>query len=357
MKTVGPGRVPKLVITAGDIRGVGPEVIARALSHREVRKWAEFLIVGPDGTFSGKAAGDSLAGISLETCDIGPECTGRSQDIRVMRVVEGGGAAGGGERRGASIREDIAGKWAGESVEVAVRMIERGHGDALVTAPVEKKALLSGGYPYAGHTGMLKSITSSPRVTMLLAGGLLRVALVTVHVPLRDVRDRLSEEEIVGTVQQTLDAMSGYFRISFPRIAVCGLNPHIGEGGKLGGEEKEIIEPAVKRFRDPGLDVSGPYPADTVFAMAVAGDFDAVVAMYHDQGLGPFKLHSFGRGVNLTLGLPFVRTSVDHGTAMDIAGKGVADERSMVHAIRMAREIVLFRGGKPRFSFDNQDEV
>jgi 4-hydroxythreonine-4-phosphate dehydrogenase len=353
LKIVGPDRIPKLVITAGDVRGIGPEVVAKALSHPEVRKWAEYLVVGPEGTFSGESTRETIAGISLEPVEIAPAITAGKPDIRIARLAESGVPAQSMGRSHGKVPEDIAGKWAGESIDVAVRMIENGEGDVLITAPVDKKALMAGGYPYAGHTGMLKALTNSPRVTMMLTGGLLRVSLVTVHVPLREIWDRLGEEEIKGTVQHTIDALREYFGISSPRIAICGLNPHIGEGGRLGGEENEIIEPVVKRFLDAGQDVSGPYPADTVFTMAISDEFDAVVAMYHDQGLGPFKLHSFGRGVNMTLGLPFIRTSVDHGTAMDIAGEGVANERSMIHAIRIAREIFLRCGENTRFSFDN----
>jgi len=339
VKTIHSRNSPKLIITTGDIRGVGPEVVAKAVSHPEVRQWAEYLIVGPGQAFSGERGGCFLGSCSLEPTDLYSAYTSDKPDIMIWRVTEKRAKWDASGRMAESITEEETGKWAGDSIETAVRLIAAGEGDALVTAPIEKKALIKGGFPFSGHTELLKALTNSSKVTMLLTGGMLRVSLVTTHMPFIDVKDQLTGSSIEETAQQTIGALRDCFNISSPKVAVCGLNPHAGEGGILGGEEREMIEPVVASFRERGLDVSGPYPADTVFTKAVEGEYDAVVAMYHDQGLAPFKLYSFGRGVNLTLGLPFIRTSPDHGTAMDISGSGLADERSMIHAIRRAKEM------------------
>ncbi len=337
--------VPRLVITLGDVRGIGPEVVAAALSHLEVRRWAEYLLIGPGAAFQASGIEHLLTGCALEpVSERQSPVTGRA-GTTVMRVGEEARITGSTKRSIPSIDEVEAGRWAGESIVAAVGLIGEGRADALVTAPIEKKALIAGGYPYPGHTELLRTLTRSSKVTMLMVGGLLRVALVTTHIPLEEVAGRLDAIAIRSTVQQVIDALRGLFGIPSPRIAVCGLNPHSGEGGILGTADREIIAPVIAWFRGLGLDVSGPHPADTIFSKAVEGEYDAVVAMYHDQGLGPFKLHAFGRGVNMTLGLPFVRTSPDHGTARDIAGRGLADERSMVRAIRLAVEI-MFRTGK-----------
>jgi 4-hydroxythreonine-4-phosphate dehydrogenase len=352
---VTPGSIhPKLVITTGDVRGIGPEVVAKALSHPEIRNWADYLVVGPEEFVSNGWMGSRLGDGSLIPFENGSDSTGGNPDIRVSKLTAGGGPQIPVAIDTETIPEEIAGRWAGESVEVAVRLIDEGAADALVTAPIDKKALIAGGYPHSGHTDLLKTITGSPRVTMMLVSGELRVSLVTTHVSYTDVRDRLVDADIRGAIRQTVDALRGDFNISAPRVAVCGLNPHGGEKGALGLEEDEIIEPIISAFSRAEADISGPYPSDTVFSRALAGEFDAVVAMYHDQGLGPFKVHSFGRGVNMTLGLPFVRTSPDHGTARDIAGRGVASERSMIHAIRKAREVYSMRRATGRNSFDNE---
>ncbi len=339
MKADRSGNPAEIVITTGDVRGIGPEVIAKALSRPGVRRWASYLVVGPQEAFSTERSGRFLDGCCLEAVDLDASVAAEGSGIIAKRVREGEGPL---SEKGmvAAIPGELAGRWAGESIETAVRLIASGKADALVTGPIDKKALIAGGFPYRGHTGFLKELTGSRGVTMLLVGGQLRVSLVTTHIPVNEVSGRLTCDAVSSTLQRTIDALRRYFRLSSPRIAVCGLNPHIGEGGTIGGEESEVIEPVVRDFRVRGACVSGPHPADTVFSRAVAGEYDAVVAMYHDQGLGPLKLYAFGRGVNVTIGLPFVRTSPDHGTAIDIAGEGIASERSMIHAIRMAREIL-----------------
>ncbi len=339
MKADRSGNLPEIVITTGDVRGIGPEVIAKAVSRPGVRRWASYLVVGPQEAFNTERSGRFLDGCCLEPVDLDASVAVEGSGIIAKRVREGDGPPSE-KGKTVAIPAELAGRWAGESIETAVKLIESGEADALVTGPIDKKALIAGGFPYRGHTGFLKELTGSQGVTMLLVGGQFRVSLVTTHIPVNEVSGRLTYDAVSGTVQRTIDALRRYFRLSSPKIAVCGMNPHIGEGGMIGGEEIEVIEPVVRHFRGHDADVSGPYPADAVFSRAVAGEYDAVVAMYHDQGLGPLKLHASGRGVNITIGLPFVRTSPDHGTAIDIAGKGIASERSMIHAIRMAREIL-----------------
>lgn len=223
-------------------------------------------------------------------------------------------------------------------IEAAVRLVRQGALAGIVTCPISKKALHLTGHPYPGHTEMLASLSGGSRPLMLMAGSRLRVALVTIHEPLRQVAELLSRERVGECIRITAQALRSDFALAAPRIAVAALNPHAGEEGMFGREEEEIIGPAVADCATEGK-VSGPWPADTVFHRAAAGEFDAVVAMYHDQGLIPFKLLHFTDGVNVTLGLPLVRTSVDHGTAYDIAGKGRADCASLAAAYRLAAVI------------------
>uniref|UniRef100_UPI0040573D40 4-hydroxythreonine-4-phosphate dehydrogenase PdxA n=1 Tax=Candidatus Electronema sp. TaxID=2698783 RepID=UPI0040573D40 len=213
---------------------------------------------------------------------------------------------------------------------------------AVITCPISKKALNEAGIWHPGHTEMLASLTETSRYRMMLAGTRLRVVLVTIHEPLAKVSHLLTVENILGCIRMTADALRRDFGMEKPRIAVAGFNPHSGEQGMFGREEIEIIEPAVRQYEGEA-EVSGPWPPDTVFYKAANGAFDAVVCMYHDQGLIPFKLLHFQDGVNVTLGLPIVRTSVDHGTAYDIAGKGCADAASLRAAWQMAMEIARNR--------------
>jgi 4-hydroxythreonine-4-phosphate dehydrogenase len=199
------------------------------------------------------------------------------------------------------------------------------------------------GFPYPGHTELLAEICGKSRAVMLLCGGKLRVVPATIHCALREVPERLSKESLVETLEVLGRELAPRFGLARARIAVCGLNPHAGEGGQFGDEEQRIIAPAVEEAVARGIDAHGPLSADSLFTRAVAGEFDAVLGMYHDQVLGPLKLHAFGRAVNVTLGLPITRTSVDHGTAFDIAGRGVADPGSMCEALRLAVELVRNR--------------
>ncbi len=230
-------------------------------------------------------------------------------------------------------------------IEEAVRLIAGGELAGMVTCPIAKSALKAAGYGYPGHTEMLADLTHSDDFAMMLAGERLRVTLVTIHCALANVPAALSVAAVERLINITGGALRDDFGISSPRLAVAGLNPHAGEGGMFGDEEERYIAPAIVRARQEGWQVEGPFPPDTVFFKAANGDFDAVVCMYHDQGLIPFKLLHFADGVNVTLGLPVVRTSVDHGTAYDIAGQGIASAASLIAAVRVAAEIVNNRQG------------
>jgi 4-hydroxythreonine-4-phosphate dehydrogenase len=213
-------------------------------------------------------------------------------------------------------------------------MAVRGDVDGIVTAPIDKAALLAGGYDFPGHTEMLAELTGS-ETAMMLASDRLRVVLATTHIPLRDVPDALTESAIIEAARLTSAGLRDWFGVESPRIALCAMNPHAGDSGRFGSEDDELLRPAAK-----AAGLHGPFPADTVFVRAMRGEFDAVIAPYHDVGMTAIKVASFGSAVNVTLGLPFPRTSPDHGTALDIAGKGIADASSMIRAIQVCVEIV-----------------
>jgi 4-hydroxythreonine-4-phosphate dehydrogenase len=221
----------------------------------------------------------------------------------------------------------------------AVDMCLKGHISAMVTCPLNKALMNKAGYNYQGHTQLISHLTDTENYVMMLAGDKLRVTLVTIHCALRDVPGMINRENLLKTISITASALKRDFGIKSPRIAVAALNPHAGETGLFGEEEELVIRPAVNMAVEQGYNVVGPLPADTLYPKAVSGSFDAVVNMYHDQGLIPLKLLHFSDGVNITLGLPIIRTSVDHGTAYDIAGKGIADHRSLKAAVMMAAEM------------------
>jgi 4-hydroxythreonine-4-phosphate dehydrogenase len=279
---------PTIGITLGDPAGIGPEVVAKALKSGRLDRRFDYEIIG---------------------------------NPRTKR------------------RADAA-DWVAEGAKRCLK----GELAALATAPITKELLHRAGYPFVGQTELLAHVSHTKRFAMMLAGGPLRVALVTIHEPLRDVAKLITARKIVEVIELS-DEICRRFGVRRPRIAVAGLNPHAGEGGLLGDEEQRIIAPAVRRAARRGVVVSGPHSADTLFCRAAHGEFDAVVAMYHDQGLAPLKLIAFDNGVNLTLGLPFVRTSPDHGTAPDIAGKGIARPGGMIAAINMAAKLARNRLG------------
>ncbi len=231
-----------------------------------------------------------------------------------------------------------AGQAAYDTILRAVDAAKRGEVDAIATAPISKLAFMQAGLPWKGHTELLGHLCGAERVAMMFYAPQLRVVLLTVHVPLAEVPGLMTRELVEGMLRLTAASLPR-FGIAQPRLALAGLNPHAGEGGVLGSEEAAVLAPAVAAMRAQGMNVSGPFPADTVFVRASRGEFDCVVACYHDQGLIPVKLLAFGQAVNVTLGLPIIRTSVDHGTAFDIAGKGVADPGSMIEAVKLAARL------------------
>jgi 4-hydroxythreonine-4-phosphate dehydrogenase len=298
----------RLAMTVGDPRGIGPEIVAKALADPQVRERCDIVVVGPEGT-------------------------GLPVDESVGTWVSKGGAA-------------LAGKLSGLAIERAVALAREGSVQGIVTAPIDKAALHAGGYDFPGHTEMLGKLTGS-RVAMMLASDKLRVVLATTHIPLRDVVEKLSAESIVDAARITRQGLQEWFGIAAPRIALCALNPHAGDGGRFGNEDTVLLAPAA---RAAGID--GPFPADTVFVRAMRGEFDAVIAPYHDVGMTAIKVASFGSGVNVTLGLPFPRTSPDHGTALDIAGQNRADPSSMIAATLLCSSIALRAhpsGGRPAY--------
>jgi 4-hydroxythreonine-4-phosphate dehydrogenase len=308
--------IPRLAFTLGDPRGIGPEIVARAL---EAPLPAEITLIGAE---------DQIAEIpGTKRISVGAWRSG-SGEGEPGRATFGGHA-----------RTVLAGKIAGHSVETAARLALDGKVDAIVTAPVNKHALHLAGFPFPGHTEWLAHLAGDVDVAMMLAAGHLRVVLVTTHVALRDVPSLLTVDRVVRTGEVTQGALRSWFGIENPRIALCAINPHAGESGLFGDEEARILKPAAAR-----LNASGPWPADTVFIRAMRGEFDAVLAPYHDVGMTAIKVAAFGKGVNVTLGLPFPRTSPDHGTAFDIAGQGVADWGSMREAVELAVRLADRRG-------------
>ncbi len=297
----------KLAVTLGDPRGIGPEIVLKALAdHRVAALDAEWLLVGPTGL------GAHFPPLS--------ECVGDWQGDSEPSPTS-------------PDRMALAGKLAGRAVEVAARMALKGDVVGIVTAPLDKAALHMGGYEFPGHTEMLSALAGVP-TTMMLASDRLRVVLATTHIALRDVVGALTLERIVETAHATRAGLQTAYGIENPRIALCALNPHAGDRARFGDEDDRILGPAAR-----ASGIAGPYPADTVFLRAIRGEFDAVIAPYHDVGMTAIKVASFGSAVNVTLGLPFVRTSPDHGTAIDIAGKGVASIESMVRAMELAVEM------------------
>lgn len=294
-----------LAITLGDPRGIGPELVAAAVSPAA---WPD-LVGGDDITPWVIGATGTICPVHESVGDWSP--TGDRAHDRAM-----------------------AGRLAGLAIERAVAMALAGEVSGLVTAPIDKRALSDGGYPWPGHTEMLGALAGSD-TTMMLASERLRVVLVTTHIPLRDVPDAVTTALIVATAERTRAGLRALFGIHAPRLALCALNPHAGDGGRFGDEDDRVLAPAAEQA---GL--IGPLPADTVFVRALRGEFDAVLTPAHDVGMTAIKVASFGAGVNITLGLPFPRTSPDHGTAIDIAGQGIADHGSFREAVRLAAALV-----------------
>jgi 4-phospho-D-threonate 3-dehydrogenase / 4-phospho-D-erythronate 3-dehydrogenase len=324
--------LPTIAITMGDAAGIGPEVIMKALARLEARAICRPLVIGDARrlALAGKIVRTSLKVISRAAPREAVFAPGTVECIDLPLVPED-------LPFGAT--SPAAGEAAFRFVERAVRIVEAGEAQAICTAPLSKEALHAAGHRYPGHTELLAALTHTPEVSMMLVAPKLRVIHVTTHMGLLDAIERIDAplvERVITRAHETLTRAG----IANPRIGVCGINPHAGENGLFGrGEEAGKIEPAVRAARERGWDVRGPLPADTLFYLAARGDYDIVVAMYHDQGHGPIKVLGLEAGVNITVGLPVVRTSVDHGTAFDIAGKGSADERSLIEALRQAASL------------------
>ena len=290
------GTTVRIGITVGDPAGIGPEIVAKAIADLRVREICEPVFYGPPvgATFSpGEVSAD-------------------------------------------------AANAAHEAICAAVQDAKDGRIAALVTAPINKLAFAKAGLPWKGHTDLIAHLTGTSSVAMMFWSEPLKVVLATVHVPLSEVPRQITGEQLASVIDLAHRELPR-FGISRPRLALAGLNPHAGEGGLLGSEEHTVLAPAAEQARHRGVSIEGPLPGDTVFVRAVRGEFDAVIACYHDQGLIPVKLVALGAAVNVTLGLPIIRTSVDHGTAFDIAGKGVASAESLVAAVRLAVRLATFR--------------
>jgi 4-hydroxythreonine-4-phosphate dehydrogenase len=274
---------------------------------------------------------------------IGPEIAVKAAaDSRVLEVCEPRLYGPHGDAVAAFIRGQVsaeAGRAAYDAIVAAVGDARQGTIDAIATAPINKEAFALAGLPWKGHTDLLAHLTGTPRVAMMFYAEELRVVLATIHVPLADVPGLLTRELVDFIIDLTAREMPR-FGSARPRLALAGLNPHAGEHGVIGREDEAVLRPAVEAAKGRGIDITGPWPGDTVFGRAARGEFDAVIACYHDQGLIPVKLLAFGRAVNVTLGLPIIRTSVDHGTAFDIAGRDVADPSSLIEAVRLAAKLV-----------------
>ena len=321
--------LPVIGITMGDPSGIGPEIIVKALSDSRMLEVCRPVVLGDPDALSGNF-GRSL-NKSIHEISRPSEAKGLADQIDLMAVSR-------------LSRDSIipafptieGGKAMVKYIIEAVEMVQRGDLAAMVTCPISKVQMQKAGYFFEGHTQLIAHMTSTDDYVMMLAGERLRVALVTIHCPFKEVPAHLNEAKVHKTITITSNALRHDFGLPMPRLAVAALNPHAGESGLFGAEEEEIIKPAVDRAKREGCHVEGPFPADTLFYKAASGQFHAVVAMYHDQGLIPLKLLHFSDAVNTTLGLPIIRTSVDHGTAYDIAGKGIADASSLKAAIRMA---------------------
>jgi 4-hydroxythreonine-4-phosphate dehydrogenase len=325
---------PIIAVTMGDPAGIGAEVIIKALADPAIKKAARPLILGDWGVLQRARKKNSPELICWQP---GQQLLPLLNHPRAF-VVCSLSALSAKESR-PSKPSKAGGHGAFSYIRVAAKLALSKVADAIATAPISKHSLIDAGYNYPGHTELFAELSRTPECRMMLIGAKLRVVPVTGHIAFSKVPRSLTRENIQTTLELTQHSLKQFFGIARPRIAVAALNPHGGEQGIFGDEEIQIIAPAVKAARQKGVGVFGPFPADSLFYQAARGDYDAVVCMYHDQGLIPLKLHHFYGGVALTLGPPFIRTSVDHGTAYDIAGKGKADETSMKEAILLAARL------------------
>ena len=308
--------IPTVAITMGDPAGIGPEVVLRAVAELRGSRDIKPMVLGDRGVL------EHVAGlIGVEPPEAGQIIELSSLDVASIEPGTPSRACG---------RAMI------DYVKEAVRGCLEGTFHAMVTAPINKLSAAEAGFGFPGHTEFIAHLTDTESYAMMFVADPLKVVLATIHTPFRRVPALISRDELYRTIVLSHRALSLYFGIDKPSIAVCGLNPHAGEGGLFGTDEADTIEPAIELARREGIEATGPYPADTLFMRAFKGEFHCVIALYHDQGLIPVKLIAFDRAVNVTIGLPIIRTSVDHGTAYQIAWKGVADHRNMLCAIELA---------------------
>ncbi len=344
-----PHPKPILAITMGDPAGIGPEIIVMALQMPKVWRVCRPLIIGSrpmlQQTIQALRASAMVVSVDGHDESMAKQAFRRghlpvfdpfSKPVRSIRLGRVSAKAG---------------EMAVTCIQSAVRLTQAGCVNGMVTAPINKEAMHLAGYHYPGHTEMLADLTNAKESGMMIMGGPLKIVFTTTHLALRDVAEALTVQKIVKGIRLAHFGLKQLFGVKKPRIAVAGFNPHAGENGLFGDEEKRLILPAIKRAKAQGISCSGPHPADTMFAKALTGAFDGLVALYHDQGLIPLKTVAFGHCVNITVGLPILRTSVDHGTAFDIAGKGIADPTSLVDAIVMAAQLT------PNFSSMRQQTV
>lgn len=332
-------------ITMGDPCGIGPEVILKALSSQETGSAADYVVIGCYKVLRDVA--DSLSmGKNLQLSRLDSISSNAYRDstnnINVLDLDN------------VSVQDALSHKPSANSGRASVEYIMKGIDlamdggvDAIVTAPISKEAVKMAGFEFAGHTELLQDKTAVEDVVMLMAGNGLRVSFVTTHLAVKDVSGFINRESVFSTIQTTATGLKQLFGIADPKIAVCGLNPHCSDGDRFGTEERDAIIPAIKRAQECGIDCIGPLSSDTVFNKALNGEFDVVVAQFHDQGTIPIKMHAFDSGVNITLGIPIIRTSPTHGTAFDIAGKDSANSGSMIEAIKTA----IMMAEKQRLSF------
>jgi 4-hydroxythreonine-4-phosphate dehydrogenase len=330
-------KLPLIGITMGDPTGIGPEIIVKALSMKEPFQACRPIVFGDFEVLS-KAIQMQNLSTSLEVIVKIPEGGYLPEKIFLFSLSR---------LEMTSLRFGQPDRACGEAmvkyIEEAVQWVKSGKLNAMTTCPINKQAINAAGYLFPGHTELLAHLVGDPPVTMMFLGSRWKIVLVTTHLPLKDVSRWITANRILSTLQLTHEGMKKYFGIPRPKMAVLGLNPHCGEEGLLGEEEKREILPAIVQAKSLGMDVKGPFPADSFFDLSSRYAFDVVISMYHDQGLIPIKMFEFKEAVNFTLGLPFIRTSVDHGTAYNIAGKGLADPTNLVQAILTAANLSKFK--------------
>jgi len=327
-----------LALTLGDPAGIGPDITLLAFAARSGEAIPPFVLLGDADLLAARAEALGLS-VPIVSVATAREATDRFAEALPVLPIDVPAAVTAGKP---NLTAMPAVK---QSIERAVDLVRKGEARAVVTNPVSKSLLYQAGFAFPGHTEYLAALaggdSASPRPVMMLVAGPFKVVPVTIHIPLKDVPSVLTQELLLETIKITDEDLRRFFGYVQPRLAVSGLNPHAGEDGSLGTEEIDIIAPAMAAARDEGIDVTGPYPADTLFHAAARERYDAALCMYHDQALVPFKTLAFEEGVNVTLGLPFIRTSPDHGTAFDIAGTGQANPRSLIEALRLADAMSL----------------